>query len=152
MSAYLPSGKSRRRTLLRQILDRRSASVYGLVLMTVIGLLGSTQAFPNLLLVPIVLVVAVYEFQKRLDQGVPLLQLTSLIAVIQWLVGPLLAYNNDYQYGKYQMYVDEAQYFQYALPATSLYVVVMLAIGASIKQKELLGQLDRSNFVKIGFF
>ena len=152
MSNKRISETSRRKALLRGLLDRRSASAYGLVLLTVVGLLGATQALPNLLRVPIVLVVAMYEFQKRLDQGVPLLQLTSLIAVLQWLVGPLLAYNNDYQYGKYQMYVDEAQYFQYTLPATTLYVVVMLAIGASIRQKELLGQLDRSNFVKIGFF
>ncbi|MFM7869462.1 MAG: hypothetical protein ACKPHU_35020, partial [Planctomycetaceae bacterium] len=72
--------------------------------------------------------------------------------VLQWLVGPVLAYNNDYEYGKYQMYVDETTYFEYALPATTLYVAVMLAIGASIRQKELLSSLDKSNFVKIGLF
>lgn len=138
--------------VLRYFLDRRSISVYGTVLLVVVGLMGGTQLLPNLLLVPIVLAVVAYEFQKRLDQGVPLLQLTGLIAVLQWLVGPVLAYNLDYQYGRYQMYVDEAVYFEYALPATSLYVAVMLAIGASIRQRELLGDLDRSNFVKIGFF
>lgn len=152
MSSSRASANPRRRALLQYMLDRRSASVYGLVLLSVVGLLGATQAISNLLLVPVVLAVVVYEFQKRLDQGVPLLQLTSLIAVLQWLVGPVLAYNNDYEYGKYQMYVDEATYFEYALPATTLYVVVMLAIGASIRQKELLSSLDKSNFVRIGFF
>ena len=152
MSSSRASANPRRRALLQYMLDRRSASVYGLVLLTVVGLLGATQAISNLLLVPVVLAVVVYEFQKRLDQGVPLLQLTSLIAVLQWLVGPVLAYNNDYEYGKYQMYVDEITYFEYALPATTLYVAVMLAIGASIRQKELLSNLDKSNFVKIGVF
>ncbi len=152
MSVYRTSRQQQRSRFLKSILDRRSASVYGLVLLTVLGVIGYAQVLPNLLVVPIITAVVVYEFQKRLDQGVPLLQLTALIAVLQWLLGPVLAYNNDYQYGKYQMYVDEARYFEYALPATTLYVVVMLAIGASIRQKELLGQLDRSNFVKIGFF
>lgn len=137
--------------LLRVILDRRSASVFGLVLLTVLGTIGATQILPNLPVVLVIVSIVVYEFQKRLDQGVPLLQLTALIAVLQWLLGPTLAYSNDYQYGKYQMYVDEATYFSYALPATSLYVAVMLAVGASIRQRELLEKIDRSNFVKIGF-
>ena len=152
MSVYRSSRQQQRSRLLNAMLDRRSASVYGLVLLVVLGVVGYAQVVSNLLLVSVIVVVVVYEFQKRLDQGVPLLQLTSLIAVLQWLLGPALAYNSDYQYGKYQMYVDESRYFEYALPATTLYVVVMLAIGASIRQKELLSQLDRSNFVKIGFF
>ena len=152
MSVFQSSQQQRRAHLLRNILDRRSASLYGLVLLTVLAVVGHAQILPNLLVVLIIVSVVVYEFQKRLDQGVPLLQLTALIAVLQWLLGPVLAYNSDYEYGKYQMYVDESQYFEYALPATTLYVVVMLAIGASIRQKELLSQLDRSNFVKIGFF
>jgi hypothetical protein len=152
MSVFQASRQQRRSHLLKTILDRRSASTYGLVLLTGIGVVGHTQVLPNLLLVLIVVFVVVYEFQKRLDQGVPLLQLTAMIAVLQWLLGPALAYNSEYEYGKYRMYVDESRYFEYALPATTLYVVVMLAIGASIRQKELLGQLDRSNFVKIGFF
>ena len=138
--------------LLRYMLDRRSASLYGLVLLSVAGVLGALQILPNLPLAFLAFGVVAYEFQKRLDQGVPLLQLTALIAVLQWLVGPALAYNSDYEYGKYQMYVPEWIYFGYALPATCAYVVVMLAVGASIKQRELIGNLDRSNFVKIGFF
>ena len=70
MSSSRASANPRRRALLQYMLDRRSASVYGLVLLTVVGLLGATQAISNLLLVPVVLAVVVYEFQKRLDQGV----------------------------------------------------------------------------------
>ncbi len=152
MSTTRFSPPARRRGLLQSILDRRSASLYGLVMLGGVGVLGSLQIVPNLPLAFVAAAVVAYEFQKRLDQGVPLLQLTGLIAVLQWLVGPALAYSSGYEYGRYQMYVDEYEYFAYALPATCAYVVVMLAVGASIRQRELLQNIDRSNFVKIGFF
>jgi hypothetical protein len=115
-----------------------------------IGVLGATQIIPNELTVGAVMLIVMYEFQKRLDQGVPLLQLTALIATLQWLVGPVLNFNTTYEYGKYRMYVEEAEYFAYALPATCGYVVIMLAVGASVKQKQLLQHLDWRNFLAIG--
>lgn len=139
-----------RNSLLRLILEKQSASLYGLVLVALCGLLGMTQAIANELLVPVVVLVVMYEFQKRLDQGVPLLQLTALIAVLQWLLGPVLAYNTEFAFARYDMYVTEDVYFQYALPATAFYVAVMLAVGASVKQRHLLQNLDRKNFVSIG--
>ncbi|MFM7919823.1 MAG: hypothetical protein ACKPJJ_06320, partial [Planctomycetaceae bacterium] len=75
MQSSSMSSTSRRRGLLRAILEKRSASVYGMVLVFCFGMLGGLQVLPNgVLVTPIFLVVA-YEFQKRLDQGVPLLQL-----------------------------------------------------------------------------
>jgi len=148
---FTRSNPSGRRQFLRAILDKRSASVYGLMTLFFIGIVGSTQIIPNELTVGLVSLIVMYEFQKRLDQGVPLLQLTALIATLQWLVGPILNYNTPYEYGKYQMYVGEAVYFSYALPATCMYVVIMLVVGASVKQKQLLQQLDRRNFLAIGF-
>ena len=141
---------SRRRRLLATLLDRRSASVYGVATILACGLLGIPQTLPNEILVAVVFLIVMYEFQKRLDQGVPLLQLTALIASMQWLVGPIVNYNTPYEYGRYQMYIAQADYFCYALPATCCYISVMLAAGASVKQKHLLHQLDRSNFVPIG--
>jgi hypothetical protein len=149
MNRSATGNPSRRQQFLRAILEKRSASVYGLTTVLFCGLLGVTQVFPNELIVGLVTLIVIYEFQKRLDQGVPLLQLTALIATLQWLVGPIMNYNTPYEYGKYQMYVDEAAYFEYALPATCVYVVVMLAVGASVKQKTLLQQLDRKNFLVI---
>ncbi|MFM7165638.1 MAG: hypothetical protein ACKO3T_10360, partial [Planctomycetaceae bacterium] len=140
-----------RSQFLRLITERRSASAYGLVVIAVCGLLGISQVLPNGPLITVVALIAVYEFQKRLDQGVPLLQLTALIAVLQWLVGPILNYSSDYEYGRYQMYVAEDVYFQYAMPATCLYVVVMLAVGSSVLQKDLLRWIDRRNFMTIAF-
>ena len=144
------AGYGTRRRLLSVLLDRRSASVYGLVTIFACGLIGIAQALPNELLVAPITLIVLYEFQKRLDQGVPLLQLTALIATLQWLVGPLLNYNTPYEYGKYQMYVSQADYFSYALPATCSYMTVMLAAGASVKQKRLLQHLDRKHFLPIG--
>jgi hypothetical protein len=144
-------GKSRRGRLMRLIVEKQSASVYGLLAVFACGFLGMIQVIANELMVGIILLVVIYEFQKRLDQGVPLLQLTALIATLQWLVGPMLSYNTEYEYGKYQMYVDQYEYFSYTLPATSLYVVIMLAVGASVKQRQLLSQLDKRNFLIIGF-
>lgn len=139
-----------RNSLLRLILEKQSASLYGLVLVALCGLLGMTQAIANELLVPVIVLVVMYEFQKRLDQGVPLLQLTALIAVLQWLLGPVLAYNSSNLFDRYDMYVTEDVYFRYALPATAFYVAVMLAVGASVKQRQLMQNLDRKNFVTIG--
>jgi hypothetical protein len=151
MTFSAPVTSSRRRRYLRAILEKRSASAYGLIAIFLCGLLGFTQSTPNEPTVLAVALIVIYEFQKRLDQGVPLLQLTALIATLQWLVGPILNYNTPYEYGKYQMYVDQHRYFAYALPATCTYIVIMLVVGASIRQKELLQQLDRRNFLTIGF-
>ncbi|MGV2336589.1 MAG UNVERIFIED_CONTAM: hypothetical protein LVR18_21615 [Planctomycetaceae bacterium] len=151
MNLSRSSTSSRRRQYLRAIFEKRSASVYGLMTVFFCGLLGATQILPNELTVGVVALIVIYEFQKRLDQGVPLLQLTALIATLQWLVGPIMNYNTPYEYGKYQMYVDQERYFEFALPATCVYVAVMLVVGASVKQKALLQQLDRKNFLTIGF-
>jgi hypothetical protein len=142
--------KSGRRQFLKAILEQRSASVYGLVAVFFTGILGATQIIPNELSVGVVALIVIYEFQKRLDQGIPLLQLTAVIATLQWLVGPILNFNTPYEYGKYQMYVGEQEYFQFALPATCSYVVIMLAVGASVRQRQLLQQLDHRNFLAIG--
>ena len=152
MNRIFPSAGSRRRAFLKQILQKQSASVYGLALIAMAGLIGWTQLLPNGPLVTVVLCVVLYEFQKRLDQGVPLLQLTAVIATLQWLLGPILAYNSSYEFNRYRMYIPEEVYFQFALPATCFYVVIMLLTGASIRQRHLLLQLDNRNFVAIGFF
>ena len=91
MKAPLNS-RSRRLIWLRSVLEKRSGSGVGIVAIVLLGFLGFTQIFPNGLLVYPILLIIGYEFQKRLDQGVPLLQLTSLSAVLQWLVGPVRRY------------------------------------------------------------
>jgi hypothetical protein len=135
---------------MRTALERRSISTAGVVLIVISGALGFTQVIPNGALVSLILLVVTYEFQKRLDQGVPLMQVTSLLAVLQWLVGPVLNYGSGYQFARYSMYVPEERYFAFALPATAFYVAIMLSVGASVKQRNLLQFIDRRNFFTIG--
>jgi len=49
-----PINRSTRSALLQMILEKQSASVYGLVLIATCGLLGMTQTIPNGLIVPVV--------------------------------------------------------------------------------------------------
>ena len=145
-----PTQKTKRFALIRHALEKRSASAAGMCLIVAVGLVGYLQVIPNGILISMISAVIIYEFQKRLDQGVPLLQLTSLIAVLQWLIGPILNYSSDMTFGRYSMYVPEADYFHFAIPATAFYIALMLTAGASVKQKNLLQTIDRRNFVTIG--
>ena len=144
------SSTQKRYAWIRSAIERRSASTFGIVLVVVLGLIGAVQGLPNWFSILVVTGVIAYEFQKRLDQGVPLLQLTCLIAVLQWLVGPLLSYSSDNPIERYTRSVPAEQYFRFAIPATALYVAVMLFAGASVIQKNLLQQIDRRKFFTIG--
>jgi len=146
-----------RRSWVRYVLERRSASALGLILIVAIGLIGWAQpaAFPNGFASLIVMAIVLYEFQKRLDQGVPLIQLTAVIAVVQWLVGPALSYGfnatYEYDFERYAMSVTPETYFRFAMPATCFYSAIMLATGASVRQQNLLSVVNRRHFVLIGF-
>jgi len=144
------SRRQKRYAWIRSAIERRSASAFGIILVVVLGLIGAVQGLPNSFIVLVVTAVIIFEFQKRLDQGVPLLQLTSLIAVLQWLVGPLLSYSSANTIERYTMSVPAEQYFCFAIPATAFYVAVMLFAGASVRQNILLQQIDRRKFFTIG--
>jgi len=146
-----PQKKTSRIRWLRHVLEYRGASPLALILMVLLGFIGWTQSLPNQVTVTAILCIIAFEFQRRLDQGVPLLQLTSLIAVLQWLVGPALNYTSKYSFGRYSMYVSETEYFAFAIPATAFFVAIMLATGSSLRQNNLLLAVDRSRFVQIGF-
>lgn len=149
MSQYSATPRSRFQWL-RHALEKRSASAAGMVGVVVLGFLGFAQIVPNAAIVWTIFAVILYEFQKRLDQGVPLLQLTSVIAVLQWLVGPHLNYSSNMTFGRYSMYVPEPVYFQFAIPATAFFIALMLSVGASVKQRNLLQVVERRNFFAIG--
>jgi hypothetical protein len=134
----------------RSELTTHRASIYRLILLCTLGFLGWAQVVPNVCLVPLATLLVVFEFLKRIDCGLPLIQMTALIAVLQWLLGPLLVYQSEHPFGRYRMYVDEQTYFQFAIPATLFYAVTMLAIGRVVQQRVLIQSLDRTHFVKIG--
>jgi len=149
-NARPPGKRVSRLRWLRHVLENRGASTIALMLMVLIGFMGWTQVLPNQASVIVILSVIIFEFQRRLDQGIPLLQLTCLIAVLQWLVGPVMNYASTYSFGRYSMYVEEHEYFQFAIPGTAFFVAIMLATGASIRQNNLLKAIDRKHFFTIG--
>lgn len=131
-------------------LEERGAGATSLGLVALVGLLGVVQVASNAPLVLVLLGVVFYEFQKRLDQGLPLMQVAALLGVLQWTLGPLLSYNTGWIEGRYAMYVDEAAYFSYALPGTAAYVIGLLAVGSSVRQREMLRFVRREHFVTMG--
>ena len=149
MSQYSATPRSRFRWL-RHALEKRSASGAGMIGVVMLGFLGAVQMVPNSAIVWTIFAIILYEFQKRLDQGVPLLQLTSVIAVLQWLIGPHLNYSSNMTFGRYSMSVPEHVYFQFAIPATAFFIALMLSVGASVKQRNLLQVVERRNFFAIG--
>jgi len=133
-----------------QALEARGASGTSLILILIIGATGIFQVLPNGLLVFGLLAIVFHEFQKRLDQGLPLMQLAGLLGILQWIIGPYLCYATGYQMDRYIMYVKEPDYFSFAIPGTAAFVLGLLAIGSSVRQKELMFGVPRQSFLAIG--
>jgi hypothetical protein len=131
-------------------LESRGAGAVSLGLILGIGFCGGFQLLPNGVLCTGLLGVVFYEFQKRLDQGLPLMQVAGILAVLQWVIGPYLSYNAVMVEGRYSMYVEEAQYFAFALPGTAAYLLGLLAFGYSIRQKEIVRSMDRRGYFELG--
>ena len=132
-------------------LENRGAHPVSLLIVALVGWLGYTTGilFETTLIV-IMTGVVVYEFVKRLDQGLPLMQVAALLAVMQWLVGPWLSYYVDLDYIFYFMRGDSATYFSYAFPGTAAFVLGLLAVGVSPRQRVLLRKVDHARFVEVG--
>jgi hypothetical protein len=131
-------------------LESRGASAVSLGLILFIGFCGGFQLAPNGMLCFGLLGVVFFEFQKRLDQGLPLMQVAGILSVLQWVIGPYLSYSTELVEGRYSMYVDEAQYFSFALPGTAAYLLGLLAFGYSIRQKEIVRSMDRRGYFELG--
>jgi hypothetical protein len=131
-------------------LETRGASTVSLSLVAAVGVFGFFGSHFHGGLVAVMIGTVVWEFIKRMDQGLPLMQVTALIAVIQWLVGPWLTFNVDLFYSTYGMRVDDTEYYSYALPGTAAFVLGLLSVGVSVRQKSLLAVVDRTKFVEIG--
>ena len=121
-----------------------------LLILVIVGLLGYQGASYVGFLILVMLGVTVYEFVKRIDQGLPLMQVAALLSVLQWTAGPWLTYNIDLSYSTYGMRVASDTYFMYAIPGTAAFVVGLLAVGVSPRQRGLLRKVDRANFVQVG--
>lgn len=131
-------------------LEARGASGTSLILILIIGATGIFQVLPNGLLVFGLLAIVFHEFQKRLDQGLPLMQLAGILGTLQWIIGPYLCYATGYEMDRYVMYVKEPDYFSFAIPGTAAFLLGLLAVGSSVRQKELMRGVPRQSFLVIG--
>jgi len=101
---------------------------------------------------------AFYMFRVIFNMGhkIPVIDLMTTLAALQWIVGPFIDYHNEVTHFKYYMYVPEAQYMAYAVPAIIAFRMGTLfykdrsdldAIGERVKQ--LLSRYPRLPYVFI---
>lgn len=133
-----------------QLLESRGISAVSTVVLLCVGVLGYFRLIHPAAASLAVFAFVMSEFIRRMDRGIPLMQITAAIATLQWLIGPTLTYYVGLVHGRYFMYVPDSVYFHYALPATCVYCVCVMSLGGSLNQRLLLGLVDRRHFFSIG--
>lgn len=94
----------------------------------------------SILGIGIVLLVA-YHFVRALGKRLPILELIVLVAGLQWIIGPAIEYQASSHHYKYYMYVEEAVYMAYVVPAYGVFALIIvygvkkgLALNLSIEK------------------
>ncbi len=74
------------------------------------------------------------------DMGakIPIIDLMTAMAALQWIVGPFIEYHNDVTHYKYHMYIDEESYMSFIVPA-----VILFRLGSTLFK-------DRINLEELG--
>src|SRR5690606_21933101 len=85
-------------------------------------------------------IIAAISFFKALGQRLPILELMVLIAGLQWIIGPFIEYNSAYHDIKYYMYVDQATYMGYVVPAFAFFMgcVLLMSKKYSVNIQDIL--------------
>lgn len=77
----------------------------------------------------------IVRFILDLGDNVPLKHLMMLIAILQWLIGPIMAFyyypNSEFYY----MIVDENTYMSYVLPAIIAFMIGLLLFGSKDEER-----------------
>lgn len=79
----------------------------------------------SLLGIALVLFVA-FRFIKGLGKRLPILEMMVLVAGLQWIIGPAIEYQATSHHYKYYMYVEEAVYMAYVVPAYGVFTLIIL--------------------------
>ena len=60
-----------------------------------------------------------YLFQviRKMGHTIPIIELMTALAALQWIVGPFIDYHNNINHYKYYMYISEGLYMSYVVPA-----------------------------------
>jgi len=82
--------------------------------------------------------ITVFQFQllfNSISYIIPVRYLLGCFMCLQFFVGPTFAYNglDDYQYEFYIMQVPEGEYFSYAIPAVSLFILGLHLLSDKLK-------------------
>jgi hypothetical protein len=59
----------------------------------------------------------VFKVIQNMGRSIPIIDLMTALAALQWIVGPFIDYHNEVTHYKYHMYVPEAEYMSYIVPA-----------------------------------
>jgi len=116
----------------------------------VLGFIGAGQFLPNSLIVFGIFGAVFFTFAKEMDKGIPIDLIGSILAVVQWLLGPVLSYQLDVSVDRYQMYVAEEAYFAFAIPATSAFICGLLLLSNRGEELRVLRERDGRDDFKIG--
>ena len=109
------------------------------------------QLGPNVFWVCVLLLITVAELHKRIDRGLPVMQIAAVVAVLQWTVGPVLEYSTPLVMAdRHRMYVEESVYFAYALPGTAAFVLGLFSTGLSVPRHGPLVFFRPHSFLFIG--
>lgn len=100
----------------------------------------------------VAIMIALYQFIilfNSISTIIPTRHLLGSFMCVQFFIGPVLAYNglDEYQYFMYKMRISEAAYFQYALPAVTLFIIG-LHINSGKYQGEVVDLKQIEAFVK----
>lgn len=139
---------SRVKLVLRRALSSQASLAY----LIIIGAFGFFQIVPNIFLVAGLALISFKEFYQKIDNGIPLLELANLIAVLQWTVGPVLSYFFGLDHYRYRMYVDESTFFSYVIPATCGFTGALLGWGLVVDQRSLIAQKRQDFYFMYGVY
>lgn len=123
-----------------------------MVLLVAAGIAGYFQMMPNALLALVATVSIFFWVFLTLDEGLPLSGLAALLAALQWLAGPALAFSTEISEARYNMYVDQSTYFSFALPGTCLYAAALIGVAGIPTERIRLAGASSTHFFQIGVF
>ena len=137
---------------LRRLFLERTSSFVGLFILISLGVAGGIGALPVTFVVWTLAVLVCFDFQREMDRGVPFVHLASLVAVLQWLVGPWLAYRTEAPLERYRMYIPADEYFSYAIPGVVAYVIGLLVAGLTVSPRKLISTVGVRRFPQTGIW
>ncbi len=88
------------------------------------------------------------RYIEALGKEIAIVPVISMVAALQWIVGPYLAYYFEGVTAKYYMYVSEQEYMRYVVPAMYVFVLVTRLFAPEISVKALREYLWRVRPVK----